>query len=161
MSTTDVPGFDPRNGDRLHEGCWAEHPDRSLLHILQHEGGRVVYDVFDLSHPGLVTRRVYAMPTESFNRAYSWRFTDPISRRWLWHDKTGFPWDRVFENLGGDEADLGEVEISESPDVAGRLAERLLLTVEAMTEEELSRLSGRRIGDVVQRLRVALQGLAP
>lgn len=25
MSTNDVPGFDPANGDELHMGCWAEH----------------------------------------------------------------------------------------------------------------------------------------
>lgn len=168
MSTTDVPGAVPAHGDRLREGCWAEHPDGSLLHVLQGEGGRVVYDMFDLSQSGRVIRYVDTMPIESFNRAYSWHRSDPASVRWTWHDKSGFPWDRVFDHVPqelGHDTDHVETVADEPPaalrSVVAQLAERLRLAGEEMTPEQLAALSGRRLGTVLQRLNAALDELRP
>jgi hypothetical protein len=117
-------------------------------------------------------RYVDAMPIESFNRAYSWRPADPVSVRWVWHDKTGFPWERVLDHAAedpGHEADHVETVAAEPTEiltpevrsVAAQLAARLQLIGEELSPEALSHLGGRRVGSLLQRLNAALEELRP
>lgn len=112
MSTNDVPGANPANRDKLAAMCWAEHRDGSLILVESVEpdvGGksRVVYSIFDL---GLVQPVEYrdAMPEDGFKKVFSWvpgdveddGDDDDLGKiRWTWHDKTPFPWSRVFDDF--------------------------------------------------------------
>lgn len=51
MSTNDVPGANPVNGDKLGMGCWAEHQDGSMILVEGTEGNRVIYSIFDMARP--------------------------------------------------------------------------------------------------------------
>jgi len=106
MATNDVPGSNSFNRDVLAMGSWAEHDDGSLLLVISTEGNRVIYELFDVSGNDAVCYRD-AMPIGDFNKAFSWdsnKFvTDTNGRRipkekWLWHDKTPFPFDKVMDN---------------------------------------------------------------
>lgn len=98
MSTNDVPGANQRNGDELAMGCWAEHEDESLIFVESTEGGRVIYSIFDTSPDPPVEYRD-AMPEAVFKRRFSWseEANGASEEKWLWHDKTPFPWDRVIK----------------------------------------------------------------
>ena len=98
MSTNDVPGANPDNGDELATGCWAEHEDGSLIFVESTEVNRVVYSIFDMAKDSPIEYRD-AMPTASFNTTFSWAPADDRSgnEKWTWHDKTPFPWDRIIE----------------------------------------------------------------
>ena len=52
MSTNDVPGAKKENDDTLHGGCWAEHPDGSLMVVYAVEGARVIF--FNLSLTSII-----------------------------------------------------------------------------------------------------------
>jgi hypothetical protein len=98
MSTNDVPGANPSNGDSLGMGCWAEHSDGSLMLVESTEASRVIYSMFDMSRDPPIEYRD-AMPESSFKKTFSW---DPTRRsgpneKWVWHDKTPFPWDRIIK----------------------------------------------------------------
>jgi hypothetical protein len=100
MSTNDVPGANPRNGDELAMGCWAEHTDGSLIFVESTEANRVIYSMFDLSKDPIVEYRD-AMPEASFKKTFSY---DPTAKtrsteKWVWHDKTPFPWDRIIKHF--------------------------------------------------------------
>jgi hypothetical protein len=124
MATHDVPGKRAANADVLAMGCWAEHEDGSLIFVESTEGGRVVYSVFDLSVDPPIEYRD-AMEENAFKRQFSYKravgkpkkrgpgrpkkkpvetgevsakdvVDDLRSDKWLWHDKTPFPWDRVI-----------------------------------------------------------------
>lgn len=106
MSTNDVPGANPGNLDQLALGCWAESPDGSLIFVMSTEGGRVIYDVFDVQADGKVLTYRDAMPQKEFDVAFSWKADKAKAGgkaakvpdiRWTWHDKTPFPWDRVIK----------------------------------------------------------------
>src|SRR6267142_1681110 len=101
MSTYDVPGARSSNHDELAMGCWAEHDDGSLIFVESTEGSRVVYSIFDMAKDPVVEYRD-AMPEVSFKRTFSWQEGDNGNRalgkeKWLWHDKTPFPWDKVIK----------------------------------------------------------------
>jgi hypothetical protein len=96
MATPDVPGSNPRNGDTLHDRCWAEHSDGSYVKVDGIENGRVVFEVFDTSKNPIVEYRD-AMPEDQFKRQFSWDAKDPASIRWTWHDRTNFPWEVLFQ----------------------------------------------------------------
>lgn len=95
MATDEVPGHNPANHDTLHQGCWAEHDDGSMLRVDSCENSVVVYSLFDLSKDPPIEFRD-AMSEKDFKREYSW----PNSHdKWTWHDKTAFPWDRIMTNF--------------------------------------------------------------
>lgn len=96
MSTHDVPGANPDNGDELAVGCWAEHDDKSLIFVSGNENSRVIYSVFDMSKDPILEYRD-AMPESAFKKAYSWD-KKKGGEKWTWHDKTPFPWDRVIKH---------------------------------------------------------------
>ncbi len=97
MSTNDVPGANPRNGDELAMGCWAEHDDGSLIFVESTEVSRVIYSMFDMSKEPPIEYRD-AMPEASFKKTFSWDPKSTKSEKWVWHDKTPFPWDRIIKN---------------------------------------------------------------
>lgn len=99
MSTYDVPGANPVNRDELHSGCWAQHEDGSLIFVEGAEGGRVVYSIFDMSTTP-VTEFRDAMAEGAFKKSFSWNPKDKKSEKWLWKDKTPFPWDRIIQTGG-------------------------------------------------------------
>jgi hypothetical protein len=103
MSTYDVPGANPDNNDELAMGCWAEHDDGSLIFVESTEGSRVVYSIFDMSKTPTVEYRD-AMPETSFKRTFTWKKDSKRKggEKWLWHDKTAFPWDRLIKQGGQD-----------------------------------------------------------
>mgnify|MGYP001146765092 CR=1 FL=1 len=98
MSSNDVPGANPSNGDTLGVGCWAEHDDGSLIFVESTEGGRVIYSMFDVSTDPITEYRD-AMPEAGFKKAFSVGGTSS-DLVWTWHDKSAFPWDRII-SLGG------------------------------------------------------------
>lgn len=93
MSTNDVPGAVPANGDTLAMGCWAEHADGSMIFVESTEAGRVIYCMFDTKNH---TQYRDAMPGVSFKSTFSWQPSNPKSVKWTWHDKTPFPWNKVI-----------------------------------------------------------------
>ncbi len=119
MATPDVPGANPLNGDNLHTGCWAEHPDGSYIQVQGFENGRVVYEVFDTSKSPVVAYRD-AMPEDQFKRQFSWKPTDPASVRWSWHDRTDMPWEVIFSKglQPGSRTALGRDAIEGAADIA-------------------------------------------
>lgn len=107
MSTHDVPGANPKNKDVLALGCWAEHDDGSLVYVHSTEGGRVIFEMMDVADKDNPVSWREAMPIGDFNKTFSWddkKFVDDSTGRripkekWLWHDKTPFPWDRVIDD---------------------------------------------------------------
>ena len=96
MSTNDVPGSNPSNGDSLSVGCWAEHKDGSLIFVNGAEGKTVVYSVFDFSRTPVLEYRD-AMATKDFKKHYSW--PGKSGEKWTWHDKTPFPWEKVIKDF--------------------------------------------------------------
>ena len=115
MATHDVPGSNPANKDELSMGCWAEHDDGSLLFVDSTEGGVVVYEMFDMSKDPPVVYRD-SMSEQDFKQFFSWapdvgskkkkgkglfKGRQPQNEKWLWHDKTPFPWDRVLGTQDG------------------------------------------------------------
>lgn len=97
MATNDVPGANPMNQDELRVGCWAEHEDGSLIFVKSVEGNRVIYEMYDVSSTPII-QYTDAMPEDGFKQQFSYKPAQPNSVCWSWHDKTGFPWDRVIKN---------------------------------------------------------------
>lgn len=102
MSTNDVPGARAANRDVLAMGCWAEHEDGSLILVLSTEGGKVVYELFELSGQEKYGYK-HAMPETRFKKNFSWDATKQAkevpNEKWTWHDKTPFPWERVMKEI--------------------------------------------------------------
>ena len=106
MSTYDCPGENPANHDKLAMGCWAEHADGSLMLVESTEGDRVIYSMFDMDKNPPIEYRD-AMSEISFKSTFTWKpgddkkgwFSKKIvpNEKWLWHDKTPFPWDRIIK----------------------------------------------------------------
>ena len=153
MSTTDVPGANPANGDTLKEKCWAESKDGSLLFVESTENGRVIYSVFDMSKDRVIEYRD-AMDEETFKK----RFTAATGSSvvWTWHDKKSFPWNRVIKNGAEDGARHASADdlLAEAEEVAAsrrRMRRRPKTAAEVVAEEE--GLSGTEIldDDLVQR----------
>lgn len=94
MSTSDVPGSNPANGDELKTGCWCEHKDGSRLFVEGMEGGLVTYSMFDLSRRPVIEYRD-RMAEADFRQRFA--PDQKANRVWTWHDKTPFPWDDVIK----------------------------------------------------------------
>ena len=88
MSTGDVPGANPKNGDDLHAGCWAEHSDGSMIYVQGAEGGTVTYSVFDVSQDPPMEWR-----GQMGDKDFKAQFTQS---GWTWHDKTPFDWNAIM-----------------------------------------------------------------
>lgn len=101
MGTHDVPSHKSAAADELMMGCWSEHKDGSLILVESTEGGRVVYSIFDMEKSPIVEYRD-AMAEGAFKVAFSWDPKDPNSQKWLWHNRTLFPWDRIIKAGGKD-----------------------------------------------------------
>lgn len=98
MATNDVPGANPVNKDELHAGCWAEHPDGSLIFVLSGENDRIVFQIYDLNqaHPMYYQS---ALRIADFKTKFSYPPIGQSAEKWTWHDKTAFPWDRVIKAI--------------------------------------------------------------
>lgn len=99
MSTLDVPGANPVNGDTLKVGCWALADDgKSYVFVESTENGRVVFLIFDTTKEPVVEYRD-AMSSDQFNQYFSIGKNNGTSPpiKWTWHDKSPFPWDIVIK----------------------------------------------------------------
>jgi hypothetical protein len=96
MSTEDCPGYGNAASDELKVGCWAEHNDGSLIFVESTEGGRVVYSIFDMEKSPAVEYRD-AMAEGAFKKSFSWSNKDGKGDKWVWHNRTPFPWDRIIQ----------------------------------------------------------------
>jgi hypothetical protein len=95
MSTNDVPGSNPQNNDVLSMGCWAEHNDGSLIFVEGTEDNRIIYSIFDMAKETPIEYRD-AMPKVSFEKTFSCG-KESSQEKWIWHDKTPFPWNRIIK----------------------------------------------------------------
>lgn len=107
MSQEDVPGCGVSKHDTLACGVWAEHDDGSLLFVEANEGGRVIYSLFDMDKEP-VTEYRDAMATGAFQRQFSFSFSK--SDKWIWHNRTPFPWDKIISAGGRDGVRHADVE---------------------------------------------------
>jgi len=136
MSTHDVPGANPRNADNLDVGCWAEDEDQtSLINIIGHEAGSVVYQLYDLSEDPVMYYQD-AMLEQEFKDFFSAPPTGDSDIEWTWHDKTTFPWDRVMKRFSGKVPQYADVEDHLS--MAQRVAQKLGLRAKKMSEQEVT-----------------------
>lgn len=95
MSTYDVPGANAINQDVLDIGCWAEHQDGSFILVegFTDSDKSVVYSIFDTNTNPPVSYRD-TMLLEDFYYNYSTINEEDV--KWLWHDKTPFPWEKFI-----------------------------------------------------------------
>jgi hypothetical protein len=130
MSTSDVPGANPANGDDLAAGCWAEHSDGSLMVVQNTENDAVVYLLMDTTRdpPDVYIDR---MPEGDFKRQYT-------RRGWTWHDKTPFPWQRVIRSTRPGRVDVPENSRTE----AERIAQSRHLQRHSVDEDDIEHLLG-------------------
>jgi hypothetical protein len=133
MSTNDVPGANPANRDELGVGCWAEHDDGSLIFVESTEGNRVIYSMFDMSKDPPIEYRD-AMPETSFKKTFSYD-ARASNEKWVWHDKTPFPWDRIIKNGFSDGGRMPSADHIMS--AAERVAESLRLRGANMRPQDL------------------------
>ena len=130
MATHDVPGANPANRDLLHDRCWAEHTDGSLVLVEGVEGDKVIYQMFDTKNR---FRFMDATPTDAFKKLFSVPHTGVSKVEWTWHDKTTFPWDRVMSVF---QRPIPEpMDAEQQLTAAQQVAERLKLHAERLTED--------------------------
>lgn len=132
MATQDVPGANPANADKLAHGNWAEHADGSLILVEGNESGRVVFQMFDLTHRPY-TRWLGAMTEAEFKLKFSFKPIGTSTERWTWHDKTSFPWDRVMSVFQAPKPEF--VNPEDELSAAQRVAESLKLHGQRLTED--------------------------
>jgi hypothetical protein len=153
MSTNDVPGANPVNQDELRMGCWAEHDDGSLIFVKSVENERVIFEMYDTSASPIV-QYTDAMLEPAFKKQFSFDAKNKKSIKWIWHDKTGFPWDRVIK--AGARDGLGYASAEDQLSAAGRVAVSLALRGKNVDPEALKHLmdafspEGRTIASKLQ-----------
>lgn len=148
MSTHDVPGSNPANGDELKMGCWAESKDGSLLLVEGYEQGLCVFCLFDLSGPDPIQYRD-RMVEADFRALFVPKAGD--TPEWTWHDKTPFPWDRVIKQGARPGLDYASAEAQLS--AAERLRQRLI--------RQGRQLAGTILGAETARAEAARGGVDP
>lgn len=148
MSTNDVPGFNPAHKDVLAQGCWAEHEDNSLIFVKSVEGGRVIYEIYDMAQDPPVYYQD-AMREDAFKQQFSWSAGDTgiPKDKWTWHDKTVFPWDRVIQSIQSPLPQQSSAVATLS--AAARVAESLKLRAQELNESVV----GHRVDRVVNKTR--------
>jgi len=152
MATHDVPGSNPANQDVLSAGCWAEHDDGSLVYVKGTERDQVVYEIYDVAQDPPVFYQD-AMNKDAFESQFS--YNDNI--KWLWHDKTPFPWDRVMRTFDKPRPEYADV--ADQLTAADKVAQSLKLRAQRVEQEEITpRTEQRRrhARSVTERLMSAL-----
>jgi len=101
MATSDVPGSISSNNDTLHSGCWAEAKDGSLILVEgiykdKNNNDTVIYSIFDLNDKNNPIEYRDSMPLNGFETYFN---HDRKTDKWLWHDKTMFPWDKIIKDF--------------------------------------------------------------
>jgi hypothetical protein len=135
MATHDVPGSNPDNHDKLHAGCWAEHEDGSLIKVDSTEDNRVIFEMFDMGVDPIMSYRE-TMPLFNFEREFSFnKNPGKTKEKWLWHDKTVFPWDKVIKKGFKDGPRVASAQ--EHRSAAARVAESLKLKGQQVEQENL------------------------
>lgn len=131
MSTFDVPGANPANNDELRMGCWAEHEDGSLIFVYSTEGDRVIYTMFDLAKDPIIEYRD-SMNLKAFEKSFTWNSSkkNKVAEKWVWHDKTPFPWNRIIKDGAQDGVKIASA--AGMMTAAGRVAESLRLRGQAV-----------------------------
>jgi len=160
MATQDVPGASPANRDELHAGCWAEHADGSLIFVKGAEGGKVVYEIYDLAYDPPVSY-TDAMEEGGFKKQFSYPPVGVSKDRWTWHDKTAFPWDRVMKRALRPRPETAFAE--DQMTAAERVAQSLKLRAREVHEDAIRHNSddfARKGLAVLDRIAGALDGIA-
>jgi hypothetical protein len=147
MSTYDVPGANPANGDTLKQGCWAESTDGSLLFVESTENGRVIYSVFDMSKSRVIEYRD-AMDETLFKTRFTGKGSSAMP--WIWHDKTPFPWDSVIKKGAEDGGRLASADdiLDQAAEIAEsrrRLSRRSMARTAAQQVADEEGLTGNEI----------------
>jgi hypothetical protein len=147
MATTAVPGADPRNLDDLSVGCWAEDAKgTSLIHVIGHEGGSVIFQLYDLEQdPPLFYQD--AMLEKEFKGFFSVPPIGTSEVRWTWHDKTTFDWNRVMKRLSMKTPNYADVE--DQLTITQKIAQTLGMRGRRLAQEDVTARSGERRDRVV------------
>jgi hypothetical protein len=160
MSTNDVPGANPVNNDTLKMGCWGEHKDDSLIFVKSTEGGRVIYEMFDLTQ-NPITVFNDAMLEDVFKKQFSWDPANPKNDKWQWHDKTPFPWNKVIK--AGARDGVGYASASDQLAAASRVATALNLVPKNFDPASVSHLTEKVLTggalSIIQRVQKAISSL--
>jgi len=136
MSTTAVPGADPKNLDQLDQGCWAEDAGQtSLVHVIGHEHGSVVFQLYDLSETPIIFYQD-AMLAKDFKDFFSVPPFGTSDVTWTWHDKTNFPFDRVMKRFSSKTSHHADVQDQLS--IVQKIAQKLHMTGSRLAKEELT-----------------------
>jgi hypothetical protein len=161
MSTNDVPGAVPSNNDELKMGCWAEHDDGSMIFVKSTEGDRVIYEMFDTSQDPIV---VYtdAMPLKDFEKKFSYDPKILAGQKWVWHDKTPMPWNKVIK--AGARDGLGYASAADQLAAAARVAQSLGLAGKPIDPDQLAHLADKSTlakdaRTIIQKLQSAINTL--
>lgn len=129
MSTDTVPGADPANRDKLTGGCWAEHEDGSMVFVKDiTENDVVIFEIYDFKDRGDPVFWPHALALKDFENTFSYRpkkkkHKDIADIKWIWHDKTPMPWDRIMKVIKSPSPQSTNVEQTLS--AANRLANSL------------------------------------
>lgn len=156
MATHDVPGANPANADELAALNWAEHKDGTLLFVKGTEGGKIVFDIFDLAREP-VMYYTDAMPELRFKKYFNHGPAGTRKDEWTWHDKTTFPWDRVMKRLGRPQPQ--HADVADQLTAAERVARDLGKRGRELTEEDVAHFTPREYPasrGVMRRLRDAM-----
>ena len=160
MSTNDVPGANPSNGDVLKMGCWAEHEDGSLIFVKSTEGGRVIYEMFDRSRDPIIVFND-AMLEDIFKTKFTYDPNNPKGDKWKWHDKTPFPWNNVIK--AGARDGLTYASASDQLVAAVRVALSLGLVGKDFDPKSISHLTDQMVPGgalaIINKLQAAIDGL--
>lgn len=152
MGSYAVPGVD--DGE-LAIGCWAEHEDGSLILVEGFEGPDVIYAIFDISVMPIVSYR-HRTNKEKFEKFFSYGATSQSKIKWLWHDKTSFPWAVVVRrtdlknrplNMGGNLS------------AAHKVAKQLKIKGEKLSIREFDHKAMKRVKGIKTQLSDALNNL--
>ena len=165
MATSDVPGANPVNKDKLTRGCWAEHEDGSLIYVKDiAENDVVVFEMYDFKRPGEPVYYPSAMPLVDFQKTFSFnpKKKDKTNLKWTWHDKTPMPWERVMREI--EQPTPVAANVADTLSAAARIAEslhaRMHVAVDAdhvRAEQGLElRPASRRARGMGQRIKDAL-----
>lgn len=131
MATNDVPGYNPSNNDELNHRSWAESSDPndgSLILVISVTNGKVVFFVYDIKDGKPPLFFMDSMHEDDFKKFFSWDSSKPSkSGKWVWHDKTEFPVERILKNdmPHGQMYALGEDQMSQAERLAQHFKKRM------------------------------------
>lgn len=169
MSTPDVPGYNPKNNDKLSKGNWAEHEDGSLIYVTDiTPKGKVIFELIDLKNRNNPLKYTHAKDLRDFQKSFSYnpKSSDIDQIKWTWHDKSPFPWEVVMKQLTNPTPLLPDV--MDEPNAATKVAQSLQCRlVETLTEKDALEMGGltKKEGpstarSIFQRLRDAMNAFS-